>query len=252
MVEVKSTQFVMDDPPPPYSAAPQKEEFRILPDIRSPKYERTQNHSHPNFAGSVNANNQSGHRFPKKFAIYHATGSAADFVITLHSDDPRILFYISGHAEASSQPSLILHSKPQASSPPLATANLHFFSETVAIKIYDNPSSVVKAQSAVTPNSNMIFVVQVPGRNQKEQFAWKSIKKRELGFFDSILNGMKLVNCQTGETLAMWTNATLSSKKVGKLSFLAEDRSKLGERFELMAVITLLSILERKKRKDGL
>ncbi|POS82994.1 hypothetical protein EPUL_006488 [Erysiphe pulchra] len=249
MTEHKSDRYEMNDPPPPYSAAPQKEEFRILPNISNQKSAQTQNHNHTNPASTAI---QSRHRFPSKFGIYYATGSPVDFVITPHADDPRTLFYISGHAGSSSQPSLVLHSDPQASSPPLATANLHFFSETVAIKIYDNPNSIVKAQSAMTSNSNMMFVVQVPGRHQREQFAWKSIKKRELVFFDSRLSGMKLVNCRTGETLATWTKTTLSPRKLGKMCFLAEDRNKLGERFELMAVITLLSILQRQKRKDGL
>lgn len=249
MIELKSDRYEMDEPPPPYSAAPQKEEFRILANISNQKFAQTQNYNHTNFASTVI---QSRHRFPKKFGIYYASGSPVDFVITLHADDPQILFYISGHTGSSSQPSLVLHSNPQASSPALATANLHFFSETVAIKIYDNPDSIVKAQSATTSNSNMTFVVQVPGRNHREQFAWKSIKKRELVFFDNRVNEMKLVNCRTEETLATWTKATLSPKKLGKMCFLSEDRNKLGERFELMAVITLLSIIEREKRKDGL
>ncbi|RKF60387.1 hypothetical protein OnM2_051033 [Erysiphe neolycopersici] len=250
MIEHKPDRYEMNEPPPPYSPAPQKEECRILSNINNQKFAQAHNHNHSNFTSTVI---QSRHRFPRKFGIYYAADSTVDFVITLHADDPRIIFYISGHAgSSSSQPSLVLHSKPQSSSPPLATADLHFFSETVAIKIYDNPNSIVKAQSATTSNSNMMFVVQVPGRNQREQFAWKSIKKRELVFFDSKLNGMKLVNCKTGEILATWTRAILSSRKLGKMCFLGEDRNNLGERFELMAVITLLSILEREKRKDGL
>lgn len=216
MIEYKSDRYEMDEPPPPYSAAPQKEEFGILSNLSNQEFARTQNHNHINFASTTI---QSSHRFPKKFGIYHAPDSPVDFVITLHAVDHQILFYISGHAGSSSQPSLVLHSNSQASSPALATANLHFFSETVAIKIYDNPNSIVKAQSATTSHSNMMFVVQVPGRNHREQFAWKNIKKRELVFFDNRVNGMKLVNCRTEETLATWTKATLSSRKVGRMCF---------------------------------
>ena len=52
--------------------------------------------------------------------------------------------------------------------------------------------------------------------------------------------------------VAMWTTPQYGSmKKEGKLRFTAENRAFFGERFERMVVISLLAILERKRRKDA-
>ncbi|EPQ65024.1 hypothetical protein BGT96224_2734 [Blumeria graminis f. sp. tritici 96224] len=246
-------QIIMDEPPPPYSASPPTSGVRISPRLSprlpSLKTSRPNSSCGPQNQAKIKHLPEPVHRFPKEFGFYRAAGSASDFIISYHADDPHILFYISIHAGTSKQPSVVLHALPHASAPYLATANLHVFSETAAINIYDSPTSVIKAQSAETSDSSMVFIVQLPGSGSKVQFAWRQNQERDLISLDSRNNGLKLVNCDTGEIVATWTRPSFSTKKLGKMNFLVEDRSRLGERFELMAVITILSIMERERRK---
>ncbi|RKF53802.1 hypothetical protein GcC1_217021 [Golovinomyces cichoracearum] len=245
----------MELPPPPYSAAPQNESYRFSPRAVALKSARPR--TAPEFNGQRHADprssllnlDQNFHRFPRSFGFYYAINSTADIVIALHANDRHSLFYISSHLSSNSQPSLVLHSSPHASSSPLATANINFVSDTVAIKLYDSPTSVIKAQSAKTSYAQMTFIAQLPGCDSMEQFAWKDIYRRERILSDKKMNGMKLINCETGEIVATWTKPKFSHRKLGKMNFMSRERSKLGERFELMAVLTLLSILEREREE---
>ncbi|RKF82658.1 hypothetical protein GcM3_022030 [Golovinomyces cichoracearum] len=245
----------MELPPPPYSAAPQNESYRFSP--RAVALKSTRPRTAPEFNGQRHADprssllnlDQNFHRFPRSFGFYYAINSTADIVIALHANDRHSLFYISSHPSSNSQPSLVLHSSPHASSSPLATADINFVSDTVAIELYDSPNSVIKAQSAKTSYAQMTFIAQLSGCDLMEQFAWKDIYRRERILSDKKMNRMKLINCETGEIVATWTKPKFSHRKLGKMNFMSRERSKLGERFELMAVLTLLSILEREREK---
>ncbi|POS83125.1 hypothetical protein EPUL_005581 [Erysiphe pulchra] len=234
-VEVRSAQREIDEEKPPTcSAAPQTEDLRTLQEPSNSNVGQALNHSHINLANFSSTAIQSRHRFPREFGIYHTNNFFnLDLAISNHADDPQILFYVSIQSGSSGKPNIILHSGAQASSAPLATAELTFVSRTVTFKIYDIPNSIFEAQGTMKFITNMKFVVQVPGRRHGEEFMWK---------------GQELVNRRTGEVVASWTKPPFSLRKMGKMRFLAKDRSRLGERFELMAVISLLSI-ERKIRE---
>ena len=48
----------------------------------------------------------------------------------------------------------------------------------------------------------------------------------------------------------VWTRANSGYKK-GKISFLRTDRGAFGEGFELMVVLSILSIMEKARRKKN-
>ncbi|POS82372.1 hypothetical protein EPUL_006836, partial [Erysiphe pulchra] len=209
--EAKSARRDIDDtPPPPYSAAPHTGHFVILPVTSNSNFAQAHNHGQINPSNSITSAIRTRHRFPREFGIYvNNRFLSEDLAISYHADDPQILFYISIHSGFSGEPDIILRSSSHASSAPLATAELPYFPSTVPFKIYDSPNSIFDAQGTLSFISNMKFVVQLPGRSQREEFKWKS---------------HKLVSCRTGETLAIWTETPFSFKKMGKLRFLAEDR----------------------------
>lgn len=234
----------MDEPPPPYSTVPQNEIYKLPLRLNAPKHLR----AHLNeIESATSPDTRNNHRFPQKFGLYNTLGKTADIFIAQHAKDPHALFYISTHTGTNSPPRISLYSYPYESSAPLATASFDFFAQTVAIKLFDNSTSIIKAQSAQTPTAHMIFIARLQSSDSKEQFEWKSNSYRDKILSNYMSNGMKLVNSGTGETVAIWTRASFSHKKLGKMRFLTHDRSILGERFELMAVVTLLSILVKER-----
>ncbi len=62
---------------------------------------------------------------------------------------------------------------------------------------------------------------------------------------------MKLVRCSTGEVMAAWTLPNSGHRKKGKMSFLMKGRAVFGEMFELMAVTTVLALMEKRRRKNS-
>jgi hypothetical protein len=63
--------------------------------------------------------------------------------------------------------------------------------------------------------------------------------------------GMKLIRVSTGEVIAVYANVSISVKKKGRMSFLMSEMSEmdLGFEFQLMAVMSVLSILEIERRR---
>lgn len=90
----------------------------------------------------------------------------------------------------------------------------------------------------------------LPGSNAKEKFEWKRSSGQEVANLMGKSNGEKLVRVKTGEVVAAWTLPGMSNKKKGKMSFLG-NREVLGEKFELMAVICILGIMEKARRSKN-
>ncbi len=87
------------------------------------------------------------------------------------------------------------------------------------------------------------------GSNVKERFELKRSSGQEVASLMGKTHGEKLGN-KTGEALAAWTLPGRSKQKKGKMSFLG-NREMLGEKFELMAVICMLGIMEKARRNKS-
>lgn len=63
-------------------------------------------------------------------------------------------------------------------------------------------------------------------------------------------SGMKLIRVRTREVVAVYANVNLSVKKTGKMSFLMSEKDglDLGYEFQLMAVMSVLSLLVERRR----
>jgi hypothetical protein len=86
---------------------------------------------------------------------------------------------------------------------------------------------------------------------EREMFEWKSSSGAEVQTLQGRSHGMKLVRMRSGEVVAAWTRANSGHEKKDKISFLTEDRRVLGERFELMAVISVLAMIEKARKKNN-
>lgn len=134
-------------------------------------------------------------RFPQSFGIYHASGSNSDFVIALHASNQPI-YLISTHGGFSSQPSVILHSSPHESAPPLATADFHSFSPSTDLTLYVPDPANPKITSLNKEGmfwSSYIFLCYIPASKATEEFEWKSSSGHEVNALQGRGYGKKCV-----------------------------------------------------------
>jgi hypothetical protein len=63
--------------------------------------------------------------------------------------------------------------------------------------------------------------------------------------------GIKLIRVSNGEVVAAYANVSISMKKKGKMSFLMSEKNEmdLGFKFQLMAIMSVLLILEVQRRR---
>ncbi|KAK0107974.1 hypothetical protein ONS96_003756 [Cadophora gregata f. sp. sojae] len=192
-------------------------------------------------------------RFPQSFGIYHAAGTSSDLVLAHHNHDPNPLVYITTHNAWSSKPSIVLHSSGLNSSPQLATAKLVSFSSEVQINILAQSTgrSIIAESMRKDHNQHAchFFTVPVGGNQTPERFEWKSSKGNEVRSLNGKSHGMKLVRVRTGEVVVAWAPPNSGTRKRGKMAFL--NREVLGENFEIMAVVTILAIMEKARRGRG-
>jgi hypothetical protein len=151
------------------------------------------------------------------------------------------LYCISTHKAFSSKPSVILHNGMYEKCPPLATAQLHSFSDT-DIRLF-GMSLALQRKSGFSKGAVFNFPM---GNGSRELFEWKRSSGSEVSSLggSSWRHGMKLVSSKTGEVVAAWAPHSMS--KHGKMRF----TGLLGDTFEVMAVITLLAILEKARRSN--
>ncbi|KAH7346882.1 hypothetical protein BKA65DRAFT_503522 [Rhexocercosporidium sp. MPI-PUGE-AT-0058] len=192
-------------------------------------------------------------RFPQTFGIYHASGTSSDLVIALRNQDPNPLFHITTHNSWSSKPSVVLHSSGLCTSPQLATAKFTSFSSDVELSIL--AQSTGRAMTTETmkkdrsQHSCQYFTVEIGGSQTPERFEWKNSQGSEVRSLNGKKHGMKLVRTKTGEVVVAWAPPNSGTRKRGKMAFLSRDA--LGEKFEVMAVVSILAIMEKGRRGSG-
>jgi hypothetical protein len=95
-------------------------------------------------------------------------------------------------------------------------------------------------------NGAYSFASSLDSIRPKEGFEWQACS-----LWESIsmghCSGMKLIRIKTGDVIALYGKVTCSTwKKTGKVRFL--DGQDFGDEFQDMAVMSLLAILEAKRR----
>lgn len=192
------------------------------------------------------------HRFPQNFGFYHASGSMSDMIIALKGDDPNPLFYITTHNSFSSKPNVELHGSRNSSSPVIATADFPAFSNSIDIELMAsdrNPAERARVSKNDFFSSGMSFSCVLPG-GKRESFEWKRSSGPEVARLQGRSHGMKLARSSTGEIVAAWAQPGMSTRKKGKMAFLG-NREALGEKFELMAVMCMIGIMEKARRNNN-
>jgi hypothetical protein len=107
-----------------------------------------------------------------------------------------------------------------------------------------------KLESTGTFTRSYMFPAVLAG-GAKEMFEWKRSSGAEVQGLQGKSHGMKLVRIRSGEVVAAWARANSGYKKKGKMEFLRVDRASLGEGFELMVVISILTIMEKARRQKN-
>ncbi|KAE8444476.1 hypothetical protein EG329_000460 [Mollisiaceae sp. DMI_Dod_QoI] len=79
----------------------------------------------------------------------------------------------------------------------------------------------------------------------RERFEWRDCRYGEVKAMRHS-SGMKLVRVKTDEVIVVYAKVSCAMKKTGKMKFL--NGSMLGNDFQIMAAMSLLSILEVEKR----
>ncbi|KAG4429704.1 hypothetical protein IFR05_014815 [Cadophora sp. M221] len=191
--------------------------------------------------------------FPQSFGIYHASGTSSDLVLALRNHDPNPLFYITTHNGWSSKPSVVLHSSGLCTSPQLATANFTSFSSDIELSILAQSTGRAITTDTMKKDRSQhacqYFTVEVGGNQIPERFEWKNSKGNEVRSLNGKRHGMKLVRAKTGEVVVAWAPPNSGTRKRGKMAFL--NRDALGEKFEIMAVVSILAIMEKGRRGSG-
>jgi len=232
-----STTSKMSERLPPYM-----QNAAYYPDNKPTQYSHT-----------TNATPQLQQRFPPQFGIYHAPGSHTDLIIALQKDAPS-LFHISTHGAWSRQPDVVLHSTPSSESLPLATAQFSKFSSTTDIMICPSNHLAQPIRTQLTKDqlfsSSMSFFAATAQSGTAERFEWKSSTGPEVQALEGSRHGMSLVRTQTGEVVAAWARPNSGTKKKGKVAWVGR-RDVLGEGGEVLAIVTILAIMEKTRRRQS-
>lgn len=171
-------------------------------------------------------------------------------MIALSADSPPI-FHVSTHGGFSSQPSVVLHSGAYESAAPIATADFHSFSSSVDVMLFSQPFALEREGAFSTVTFFNYPIPQANGQVQLERFEWKSSSGPEVQSLRGSSHGMKCVRVRTGEVVAAWARANSGTRKKGKMAFMMRDRGLGDEKFETMVVISVLSIMEKARRRKN-
>ncbi|KAI0014522.1 hypothetical protein F4780DRAFT_774150 [Xylariomycetidae sp. FL0641] len=218
-------------------------------------------------------------RFPLEWNLYHPRPSCRVMRLGVHECAP--WFVVSPHGGCSGQPDIILHSGPSDTLPALAAG---WRSITRA---YDEHSVIVLPPLSDSDLDSAIEVARMrmkflsisvhftietgddPGHRAREIFEWRHSYRSIRALMDGVGDGWKLVRLGSKlrkggrkpstntvltsdgyEVVAMWAFARKSLTKALKFRFLGNGASgTLGDRWELMAVITALRMYQASQKQ---
>ncbi|KAH7384897.1 hypothetical protein BKA64DRAFT_646338 [Cadophora sp. MPI-SDFR-AT-0126] len=212
---------------------------------------------------SSNTSDDSSHStriYPPEFGFY--TTNLSDLFIALSSKSV-YLYYISISSHTSllsnnntNKPDITLYTSPHPKNPifsPLASVRFTGPSETPHITL-GSPSfgaaPTEKVESEGCFSLTHFFSLYLPLCGVRERFEWKVSVGREVRGLGGRSKGMELVRVRSGRVVAVYVSVNLAVRKKGKMRVLREDGDGLGREFEMMAVMSLVAILEAQRRAN--
>ncbi|PVH82730.1 hypothetical protein DL98DRAFT_530108 [Cadophora sp. DSE1049] len=199
--------------------------------------------------------------FPTEFGFY--TTSLSDLFIALSSKSA-CLYYISissrpillSNNNNTNKPDITLYASPHPKKRifcPLASAQFTGLSETPHITLGSTsfgaaPTEKVESEGFSSfRNATHFFSLYLPLCGARERFEWKSSGGREVREMGHS-KGMKLVRVRNGRIVAVYASMSCAVRKRGKMRIWMGEGDGLGREFELMAVMSLVAILEAQRR----
>lgn len=199
------------------------------------------------------------------------------FYITIQRDPASII--------STARPDLILHSGPSKASTVISFAKFHSVTQMTDITLCPAPPRSVSANFSTTnfsfprpphekqrirpkfkfeqlaPTGGIFsaekheFCHTLPWSGVRERFEWRHSSGPFVRTIDRDSGGLKLLRVSTGDVIAVYaglgqtSRATNPSRVVGMFRFLRGDGTVgLGEEFEVLAIMSILSLVERGRR----
>jgi hypothetical protein len=198
-------------------------------------------------------NNPSISIFPSTFGIYRPT--TKPHLVLAHSSKTisNPLFYISIRSSFSSKPDIVLHHGSSKAHPSLASAQFKGFFSTSYITLNATNYAAASIEPLRTEgffHTVHYFSLYLPKLGKRERFEWKISHGAEVKALGHG-SGMKLIRVKTEEVVVVFVHVSLAIYKKGKMSFVKTGKGEeLGDEWRTMAVMTLLTILEEKRKSS--
>ncbi|GAB1196158.1 hypothetical protein APSETT444_005425 [Aspergillus pseudonomiae] len=189
------------------------------------------------------------------FHVYHTIWHN-DYTVT--SDDKAPLFFVDNSSFTPKKPDLTFHAGADKKAPIVGVSKFLHFSRHIKVGLGD-PQSInhVEWEDLVSQNircNKYRWQMTVRGASgaERRSFMWKrthSVAVQGSSATKWSSRNFKLVDEQTGQIVAIFTSTAFKSvKKSGKLQI---DSANYGEEFDLMVLITGLSLYEKQRRRDN-
>ncbi|KAE8377467.1 hypothetical protein BDV26DRAFT_213862 [Aspergillus bertholletiae] len=192
---------------------------------------------------------------PRLFHVYHTLWHN-DYTVT--SDDKSPLFFVEKSCFTPKKPDLTFHAGTDKNAPTVGVSKFLHFSRHIKVGLGD-PQSInqVEWEDLVAQNircNRYRWQMTVRGAfgAERRSFMWKrthavAVEGSSATKWSS--RNFKLLDEQTNKIVAIFTSSAFKSvKKSGKLQI---DSTNYGEEFDLMVLITGLSLYEKQRRRDN-
>ncbi|KAF5662070.1 hypothetical protein FHETE_8175 [Fusarium heterosporum] len=272
---------IPDEPPPSYAESQSKYQKPAAPAPAPPPFQASSSSSQaprPPTAGPSQAS-PVPRQFPPAFNLYYLGWPNNSFVLAEHQTQP--LYLYSAHSGLTDLPPVLLHSGPDPSYQPLASASFMFMSASFEVELPPVPGSGAPlAREVVEPvgshgglgtGYNFTIETGVGGNGPRESFEWRRSSGEAVASLGGHHYGWKLVRLSRGapggvnmaftpggftdsrgnEVVAAWTMGSgRSLTKMAHYRFMGTGLTGLlGERWAIMVVITGLALFQRDRRR---
>lgn len=277
-----SDSSVPDEPPPSYDESQSKYQKASSPQAPPPRQAEpvagASTQPPPPVAGPSQPPSIP-RQFPPTFNLYSQGWPNVSFTLAEHQQQP--LYVCSVHTGLSAAPPVLLHSGPDESYQPLASANFMLMSLSFEVELPPVPGSGAPlARERIIPvgshgglSTAFSFSIEVgPGGNgPRETFEWRRSSGDAVASLGGYYHGWKLVRLAQGpppganpgfvsggfrdsmghEVVAAWAMGNgRSLTKVAHYRFMGTGLTGLlGERWAIMTVITGLTLFHRDRRR---
>ncbi len=150
---------------------------------------------------------------------------------------------------------MVLHSGPSEEAPPLASVSVHQWGGGMDINLppaqpQGSTQEAVVGSGWLNRSHTFSIETQGPKGLAREEFSWAHKRGGALSRLGGA--GWQLTRASTGEIVAVWAFAGMSMTKRFQFEFLGSAvGGMLGERFDVMTVISAIGMFERERRRKN-